>query len=172
MLWFFLETLSASTHLANLTIFRIEFDNQIIVRARLGTSWILTTFRRKGLKKIEENRLGGWGGRIACESTISPHPATYGGEREGGKGAKSLKNWRVKKFQPNIIFQLKQRSSTLPWKVAIRCHPATKSKQTQCQCQKLRLSENDQISSKRRVHEIILRSPDGSRQDQTWKGGT
>ena len=72
------------------------------------------------------------GGRIACKSTISPHPATYGGEREGGKGAKSLKNWRVKKFQPNIIFQLKQRSSTLPWKVAIICHPATKSKQTQC----------------------------------------
>ena len=54
---------------------------------------------------------GDVGGRIACKSTISPHPATYGGEREGGKGAKSLKNWRVKKFQPNIIFQLKHHST-------------------------------------------------------------
>ena len=76
------------------------------------------------MKKIEEDRRGGgrggtrWGlrgVRIACESTISPHPATYSGEGGGGEGAKSWKNLRVKKFQPNIIFQLKRCFNTLLW---------------------------------------------------------
>ena len=35
--------------------------------------------------------------------------------RGGREGAKSLKNLRVKKFQPNIIFQLKPCSNTLLW---------------------------------------------------------
>ena len=35
--------------------------------------------------------------------------------RGGREGAKSLKNLRVKKFQPNIIFQLKPCFNTLLW---------------------------------------------------------
>ena len=43
--------------------------------------------------------------RIACEKTISPHPATYGGEREGDEAQKPSKGAH-QKFQLNIIFQL------------------------------------------------------------------
>ena len=39
--------------------------------------------------------------------------------RGGREGAKSLKNLRVKKFQPNIIFQLKPCSNTLLWYIRL-----------------------------------------------------